>query len=200
MHPAPPSELFAAEYGELLETIQHFYPEAIIAGGALRDLVFGKPVKDVDVFIAHVPSEAFLDEITGADADDILSGVLWQPNLVEAAASYAGLDRFGIASLHTAYVGRHTVNIITYSGDLTPETLVNRVDFGPCQIAWDGARVILGDQFLADAAAKTWTYQGERAEGDIERSKRRAERFAERYPDWTFVWPAPVNPSPEGTP
>jgi hypothetical protein len=184
---------FAAEYGALLDTIQHFYPEAVIAGGALRDLVFGRAVKDVDVFLAHVPTEAFLNEITGFKPEDIFAE--WHANLIESAASYSGLDRFGLTALHTAYVDGHQVNFITYKGDIRPEHLVNRVDFGPCQIAWDGLRVFIGDQFLTDWSNRTWTYMGDRAEGDLERSVRRAHRFKERYPDWTFVFPGTGIPS-----
>jgi len=36
---------------KVLDLIQVECPSAIIAGGALRDLVLGKPVKDVDIFI-----------------------------------------------------------------------------------------------------------------------------------------------------
>ena len=42
------------EWKKFLATVQQFFPSAIIAGGALRDLITEKPIKDVDIFI-HDP-------------------------------------------------------------------------------------------------------------------------------------------------
>src|SRR5689334_11499331 len=39
------------EWREMLHTLQQAYPSAVIAGGCLRDLVFGGAVKDIDVFV-----------------------------------------------------------------------------------------------------------------------------------------------------
>src|ERR1035437_7664894 len=39
------------DWKDVLARVQGAFPGAIIAGGALRDLYHGKPVKDVDIFI-----------------------------------------------------------------------------------------------------------------------------------------------------
>ena len=40
-----------AEWKQVLDRIQRVQPSAIIAGGALRDIILRRPVKDVDIFI-----------------------------------------------------------------------------------------------------------------------------------------------------
>lgn len=42
------------EWKKFLATVQQFFPSAIIAGGALRDLIVEKPIKDVDIFISDM--------------------------------------------------------------------------------------------------------------------------------------------------
>lgn len=39
------------EAERLLKRIQKIYPDAVISGGYLRDLYFGKKPKDIDVFV-----------------------------------------------------------------------------------------------------------------------------------------------------
>ena len=46
---------------EVLRTVQSVHPEAILAGGALRDLILGGEVKDLDIFIG--PDQTNLQEV-----------------------------------------------------------------------------------------------------------------------------------------
>ena len=39
------------EWLDVLKEIQQYFPGAVIAGGALRDLLSDKPIKDVDIFV-----------------------------------------------------------------------------------------------------------------------------------------------------
>src|SRR5690348_12463644 len=42
------------EWREALRRVQLYFPEAVIAGGALRDLFTGRQVKDIDVFVEAI--------------------------------------------------------------------------------------------------------------------------------------------------
>jgi tRNA nucleotidyltransferase/poly(A) polymerase len=47
------------DYAPLLTTLQAIAPEAHIAGGAVRDTILEKPIRDIDVFMkAHYLEEA----------------------------------------------------------------------------------------------------------------------------------------------
>jgi hypothetical protein len=67
------------EWKKFLATVQTFFPDAIIAGGALRDLIAEKPVKDVDIFIsdldmnADILNDGLLDKLATALGIKVLS-------------------------------------------------------------------------------------------------------------------------------
>jgi len=50
------------EWKKFLSAVQTLFPDAVIAGGALRDLIVEKPIKDVDIFISDMDMQADIDE------------------------------------------------------------------------------------------------------------------------------------------
>lgn len=57
----------------VLNVIRTLHPEAIIAGGAIRDSVLGAPVKDIDIFIKGDPRR--IDHSTYKTAFDVISRI-----------------------------------------------------------------------------------------------------------------------------
>jgi hypothetical protein len=52
-----------AEWLEVLRVIQSVFPQAVLAGGCLRDLVLGGEVKDLDVFVPYSNSSDKMDDL-----------------------------------------------------------------------------------------------------------------------------------------
>lgn len=152
------------------------WPEghAVLAGGALRDVYFGKEIKDVDIFVhsSHMPtiSIAEMAEIEARrDKYDALP-VAW-----------IGKDKFLSKDIEIIYVDHEL-----FDEDDTeefPHYILDRFDIGLCKIGYTPkAGVILHPQFILDREAKRITIRHETI-GCYEH----AERVKKKYPDFKIV-------------
>ena len=121
------------------EILGMYQPGAIIAGGAVRDFLYGKPPKDIDVFIP-----------LGCEPD-IKSTNLWKEvkwdyvfkdkmREYEALGNLRGLDQF--------FWKDHTVQLISIHEEDAYEK-VRTFDLGICKCYFDGYLVYL-DDFIKD--------------------------------------------------
>ena len=164
--------------------------EALIAGGAVRDTLLGRPIKDVDVWVRGAFPAALIPWI---------ESVVAEGDFVSVRKVCAGdyIKHFGSEKMHVGrvlevmvdhrYGGDVMFNIIEMVGATSWEDVVNHFDFGVCRawLAFDGT-LMFGNEFLKDACARTFTYLGK--DGTDERSWNRWERFkADKYRDWSFV-------------
>lgn len=174
--------MIPSEWTALLTTIRQYAPEAFLAGGALRDLDNGRAIKDLDVFLS-----------TDADMGSILVAMLkhgYQTvgtdlSLSEEYGSL-GVGVTGILELLHTDRSIPALNFIRVE-DATVDGQVHRFDFGICQIAYDGERVIKTDAYLKDRDAKTFTIT--RDDDGEPRALRRWQRLSEKYSDWTLINP-----------
>lgn len=171
--------LIPSAWGELIATIRHRCPGAVIAGGCLRDVAFGGVVKDIDVFVPQGPR------------DNIgLWNALGHPTNV-IHAGYMGGIRSEVLEISEYRNTRYGLPIqvidVTYENDSTfIPAILQRMDFDACQIAWDG--LVLHTTAAFETALRTQKWSVVNAEDDVQatRSLKRAARFAERYPHITI--------------
>ena len=173
------------EWRRILHAIFVVHPEAVLAGGALRDLDNGVTPKDLDIFIERSSNVLFADPILMA-----LRTV--NPN-AQALRSYdfnsMGLETDCIVS--RAYiVNGLEVNVIQLKDRVNITRVLDRIDFGICQIAYaiDGG-VRWSNAYAKDRADKTFTITRNDSMEDRNRTYRRWKRLSKKYPGWRLVDP-----------
>lgn len=163
-------------YDTILSDIQEVEPRAIIAGGALRDLVLGGMVKDIDIFIPDYTENKLL----------ALCHHLYDRGYVSGLSCQLGdyLKLRGHVSEWFHDDCEKPIQVIFKIGDFEPIELLGHMDFGACQIAYYGhGSFIYTSNFLADMALKKITLLDIPNETESRRSARRARSFKERYRD-----------------
>jgi hypothetical protein len=157
------------------------FPEAVIAGGALRDLDNGRPVKDVDIFLKYrIGLKEQLDDYFGQDGKVIIG---------EQLASYSNA-LIDVTASYEYRVGETVFNIVALARDVTPEVVRNRIDFGLCRISFDGEKVEKSPEYDTDQANKTMTLHRCESSEQYNRSMQRFERLSAKYPEHKLVVPA----------
>jgi hypothetical protein len=101
---------------------------AIIAGGAIRDHMLGRPVKDIDIFVLGMSAQS-AKQIFGADTIEY-AGV------EEAKHQYRTRDGL-------------TVDLVFSRYDNVQEIL-EHFDLGICRVGWDGWDYVVTDDFEFD--------------------------------------------------
>lgn len=141
---------------------------AVIAGGAVRDSLFGKPVKDIDIFVSKEQAH-FITEVFSVEKN-LYCGYINIPDVDGV---------FDIPVTHTEL----PVQIITMDEGMSPADRLHTFDFGFCQVAYDGKNIITTENFLNDYKNNTITLVYCENQHEYDRSMRRFERLKEKYPD-----------------
>jgi hypothetical protein len=170
---------------EVLAAVQKAAPDAVLAGGALRDHWSGAPVKDLDIFVGHDPQDnaqnyTLYKALTAAEPTVSLT----------QTCNFASCDELGDCYQTDTYrlADGLEVNLIILAQSGL-EATVNRIDFGYCQIGTDGVRVYETDHRVTDVFAKTFTLVRGDTDADVDRSLRRWDRLSQKYPGFTLVNP-----------
>lgn len=158
----------------LCRRIRAVFPNAIIGGGAPRDVFLGGAVKDIDVFV-QCRIEDF--KRLGDELAYQLKGTAVGGN------GYVHAPSFDIL-VH----GLPPLNII--QRDISPLMDVGDYDFGISQIAVDGFTVIRSAACQKDVADNTITYMHagvDKPEWHVLSSKKRLQRILAKYPSLSPV-------------
>lgn len=157
----------------------------IVYGGCLRDTLTGYgPIKDIDIAV----------ENTEANLKAIDAFIYSRENAVflEQMIGYGNFpDVF--KSVQVDHPGRPTVNFVVLGRDFpcTKQEVARRCDFGLCQVSLDRDGLYTTEAFQKDKLNYTFTYLRDPFdEAQFSRSKRRFERFSERYVGWRLIVPA----------
>lgn len=156
------------------------HPDAIIAGGALRDLMNERPIKDIDIFINP---HALLKTPSTAALRGIEVTRTFHPGYVGARMASE------VRSTYQYMAQGFEYNLIVLAEPKTPEEMVARMDFGLCQIGFDGEDLLVSLAFLKDFALGTFTIALDRGEHDHARSLKRYARLSSKYPDFPLIDP-----------
>jgi len=155
----------------------------VLTGGALRDHLCGKQVKDLDLFV-------FGDDVPWTQLVERLANA-WELTMESDTEGYTP----GVSSITNFELPDcdEPVNLMR-SPLLDKESVIRRCDFGLCQIGMGTDGVVwVTEAFVDDCANKTFTFiPTEFTREDASRT--RWQRLREKYPDYTLKGlPDPVD-------
>lgn len=167
-------------WDDVFRIVQAQYPDALLAGGALRDIDCARTPKDLDIFVCN--------KADGNGCDPVMIPGYTVDTTEEFDSSNAFDDTLMSSEVLTNGVDL-PVNIIYLSSDCSPMQRFDRFDFGLNKIAYDGKTVFAHSQYSEDKNNHRFTLR--RAENDeqINRSLERAMKFQEKYGGWDLVIP-----------
>lgn len=184
--------LIPTAWKQALSFVQQFCPEAIISGGALRDLDNDRPVKDIDIFVS-VPAAAHdrlsalyrLNNellVAGADVREIDPNKLYpvgEGNDVVGCFEMLvdGLDlpvQVIMIDHHKSEAGDHKALVMA------------RIDYGICQIAFDGETVETTAAYRSDKFFQVFELRQDRRDDELAASIHRYARLSQKYPGWKW--------------
>lgn len=162
-----------------LNRAQQVDEDAVLAGGALRDLRHFVEVKDLDIFVGPHATRARLDAAFGAQGKSkISSGCAYKLGMTDVMAVY-----------EYNLMGCHTIQIIVLREPVTMKYVLERIDFGICQIGFDGQDITETLDYAIDHRQQTFTVAYCPNEDRRGRAIRRFERISQKYPGWQLVLP-----------
>jgi len=157
-------------------------PSAVLAGGALRDLDNGRPVKDLDVFHTEIEYPVcYLDDGL-AKAGYHFHSQCGGTYMMGAAAEVDS------TSLYRSNKGLPDLNLIRLLTGFNLEKIINRVDFGICQIGLSKRDFMVTDAYRRDRVDKCFTLTRADSVEGVRRSLNRFERLRRKYHDWELRW------------
>ncbi len=170
------------DYETILSSIRRIAPEAHIAGGAVRDTLVGKAIRDVDVFMGHGKKDV-LAAMLRADFKYVKVGEWEQYEkfsdpIIERVAKFENADE----SIPIA--------IIALKEPLPVRDNLARFDFGICMARWQGGDPIETPQFRHDVNEKTFTLHRADNKAQYAYSMERYRKLtADRYAGWGLAVP-----------
>lgn len=175
-----------------LAEIQVYFPQAVIAGGALRDFFHAKPIKDIDVFIPVRESDVNVWDDTIEKLDPyyrtVCTKVYGQEN-----STLPGF-RYLYAIYQIQKFKMPLIEIIFIKAEERDAYVSDAFDINICQIEHNGKDVRFTKDFLSGVASQQlWVCNYNRTD----RQARRLARMQEKYPEYTVRAQdpeMPVNP------
>lgn len=167
----------------ILRRITPFAPSAHIAGGAVRDMILERPVKDIDVFLPEAVSPTKLDEAldglySRATINSCDEYVYWNSEVGQTG------------ELLPVDVTLPPLNLIWLKSKASLDENLTRFDFGLCRAAYSLDRgLVASPEFVEDAAAHRFTVTCWRNAAQVHRTLERYRRIGAKYQGWPLVLP-----------
>ncbi|QHO72312.1 hypothetical protein ACH79_06415 [Bradyrhizobium sp. CCBAU 051011] len=170
-------------YNPILKTIRGLCPTAHIGGGAVRDSLLERPIRDIDLFL----DDAFTD-----DAATLLRSKFGYVK-VGQWTSYEHFSDPAVVRLAKFEKADETIPVclIGLKETCGMQGNLSRFDFGVCMAAWDGDDVCTAPEYFADVHGKTFTLCRADNQPQSDYSLSRFHKLtADRYSGWDLVVPA----------
>lgn len=170
--------------------VRHLFGgEAIIAGGAVRDTVTGKPVKDIDIFVMLTDDDDKASEKFATACEKLAKELGGEVELDCSPEAYGG--QFDLARITVKEEGEpDEIYEVIGIWEEYPDNDVHDYDFGLSQMFVTSSGLFMTPAAAKDLQNKTITYMHAGKLRDLDnrlRSKRRLARLRAKYSDWTFV-------------
>lgn len=162
--------MITPELRKILEDLKAKDIYACVAGGYCRDTYFGKPYRDIDIFVQIKPDEQ--------DIDWLVSTVLAYFNEEDFETDQEYEGDAAIRYSYSFYYQGLPINII-FKGFSDLEGLLDGFNFGINMIGEDLDRLLITDKFSDDAKFETITIY----KPDDDTNVDRATRLQEKYPN-----------------
>lgn len=155
-------------------------PDAILAGGYLRDRLEKVEVKDADFFCTDLGFGLEVDRLKELFPEARLENY---SNWLE----YTSPDVTAVWHLGTA--DGVPLQLIELTPGRAPEERVKEHDFGICQVWCDGAAIRYTTEFFKDFTTNAFTLTQCESRREFERSMKRFARLSQKYPNHELVIP-----------
>jgi hypothetical protein len=171
-------------YDNILEALQRAIPGSVhIAGGAVRDTILDRPIRDIDIFLHN----------SAADPAAALLRAEFGYVKVGEWRQYEGFSDPMVVRVAKFEKADETIPIclIGLAEALSPRDNIARFDFGICMAAWDGGVPIISNtHFKRDIESKTFTLHRADNLAQFSYSMVRFEKLtADRYQGWELAIP-----------
>jgi hypothetical protein len=170
-------------YNNILEALQRQLSGCPhIAGGAVRDTILERPIRDVDIFVRFDTAETAAATLR-SDFGYVKVGEWQQYNkfsdpIIACVAKFEKADE------------TIPICIIALKRGLTPDENITRFDFGVCMAAWADGELTTSPQFIKDIESKTFTLYRADNESQFAYSMVRYTKLTvDRYKGWTLSIP-----------
>lgn len=163
---------------------------AVVAGGFPRDLIYQRPIKDVDVLVEVGNVQGMHDAIP---AIALALGVSQFDLRFKGGSGYRDVQRRGDGSLVFGVLGADTCTFGYPVDVIFTDSIEQFIDGFPddlSKVVFDGTAADPRPESLADFTARRITYH--REEGDANQMSR-IQRLQEKYPGFELVYrPRPL--------
>ena len=169
-------------YNAILDAIKDICPTAHIGGGAVRDSLLERPIRDIDLFLD--------DSVTDRAAKLMRS----QFGFVKVGelTSYEQFSDPAVVRLAKFEKADETIPVCPV-GLKMPRGMqdnLRRFDFGICMAAWDGKEVYTAPEYTFDLSEKTFTLCRADNQPQFDYSVSRFHKLtADRYAGWKLSIP-----------
>lgn len=164
------------DWKDILAEVQTAFPDAVIAGGCLRDLEYGKEVKDVDIFA--LAADMFDDAVMSMFPDATTDSPNW--------LQYGGGTRNEsgnriIEAVYNLNQGDFKYELIL-GIDETAD--IETFDFSICQIKFDGTRIVSTPSYDKTLETGDITLDNPKP---VHRTTDRIARIMNKFPDMAII-------------
>ena len=169
---------------------------AVIVGGAVRDVLIDRPSKDIDVFVPAPDFEHLIFRLNmGLPKDRFVLSRSWDP---EYAHWFKGSDPtlLGVTTWRVEGIDED-VQIMGVAcpqmlSSNFPKWVCERADFGLCRVGYTIGQLVYGDGFVQDFGRKRLTLLRADTEDQHAASMRRLRRLAKKLPEYGYVDGRPI--------
>lgn len=168
------------QFDDILAKLKAVGIDALIAGGAVRDYILLRDVKDIDVSVAY--REDIAERLAEAFGEVHVETMI--------AAEYLG-ERGEVKHVYEITSTPTPVQIIVLAPGLDPLDRAKHHDFGICQCWYTGKGQWASTlAFVQDQGLRRFTLAHCEDKHEFERSMRRWSRFKRRFSDFCLHIPA----------
>lgn len=165
-----------------LAAVQTIAPEAVIAGGCLRDLDNGVPIKDIDIFVNGRFERDLNHLLKRLRNFDSFSCQDYDPEDLYPVGD--GNDVVGyFEAMYDDCL--YPLQIIMVNFDCAKIT--ERCDYGICRISFDGKALFRHPDYERGKRSMQFHLCMDRGDEGLAASVHRFARLSKKYPGWRFV-------------
>lgn len=178
----------------VLTHVRAQFPEAVIAGGCVRDHFYERPFKDVDVFVPAAALDQFQARARELTCPEFQIGSGFDPayiNMEGSDAFLVGVQGFylhdlaargRIFSASPVEVQVIGLNLPAFSA----RAVVDRIDLGLCRLFYENGQSVAAEASMRDYLNQEMTLMRGDTDAQRHRTKERFTRLLSKYPGFAF--------------
>ena len=186
----------------VLSHVRSSFPEAVVAGGCVRDYLTNRPAKDIDVFVDGSMPMGEFEKLTALEGEHFKALRQYDP----AYDKDEGSDTtcvYVATFLATVAATEIEVQLIfldlSQMGGWSTERAIDRIDFGICRVGSTDRssrsgvlKLHHGTGFWGDYHLQRFTVLRAESPKQLAASRKRHERLSAKFVGWPFVVAPPL--------